>query len=73
MITRILAAALVAAALAGCASTSMHRDTLRQHAERNCRVQSTVSRAYAVDSTGAGMRSVAYARCLRGAGFRAET
>lgn len=70
---RILVAAVIAAALTGCASTPMNRDALRQHAERSCRVQSTVSKAYAVDSTGIGMRSVAYARCLRAAGFRAET
>ena len=71
MNTRIVVAA-VAAALAGCASTPMNRGALRQHAERNCRVQSTVARAYAIDSTGVGMRSVAYARCLRTAGIRDE-
>jgi hypothetical protein len=72
MNTRI-AVAVVTAALAGCASAPMNRDAFRQHAERNCRVQSTVSKAYAIDSTGASLHSVAYARCLRAAGFKAET
>ncbi len=65
-------AAVVAAALAGCASTPMNRDALRQRAERNCRVQSTVSKAYAIESTGTSMRSVALARCLRAAGLEDE-
>ena len=72
MNTRIFVAAIVAAALAGCASAPMNRDVLRRHAERDCRVQSTVSKAYAIDGTGVGMRSVAYARCLRTAGFQDE-
>jgi len=72
MNTRILAAAIVVAVLAGCAGTPLNRVALRQHAERSCRAQSTVSKAYAIDGTGVGMRSVAYVRCLRTAGFRAE-
>ena len=71
MNTRIVVA-VVAAALAGCAGTPMNRDALRQHAERNCRVQAAVSKAYAMDSTGIGMRSVAHARCLQAAGFKTE-
>ena len=67
-----IAVAVVAAALVGCASAPMNRDALRQHAERNCRVQSAVSRAYAIDSTGASMHSVAYVRCLRTTGFKTE-
>jgi hypothetical protein len=66
-----IAVAVVAAALAGCASAPMNRDALHQHAERNCRVQSAVSKAYAIDSTGTSIRSVAYVRCLRAAGFTA--
>ena len=71
MNTRIVVAA-IAAALAGCAGNPMNRDALRQHAERSCRVQSAVSKAYAIDGTGVGMRSVARARCLRAAGFKTE-
>ncbi|GAB3779186.1 hypothetical protein [Dyella agri] len=66
MNTRI-AVAVVAAALAGCTSAPMNRDLLRQHTERNCRVQSAVSSVYAIDSTGIGMRNVAYVQCLRAA------
>ena len=72
MNTRIIGAAVVAASLAACARTPVNHDALRQRAERSCRVQASVSKAYAVDGTGAGMRSVAYVRCLRTAGFRDE-
>ena len=71
MKTRIPVAAIVAAALAGCASIPMDRSALRQHIQRNCGVQATVSPAYAIDSTGIGTRNVAYAVCLRSAGLRA--
>lgn len=71
MKTRIIVAAMVAAALAGCASTSVDRTALRQHTQRNCQVQAVVSPAYAIDSTGIGTRNVAYVYCLRAAGFRA--
>ncbi|MBD8898609.1 hypothetical protein [Rhodanobacter sp. DHG33] len=73
MKTRIPVAAIVAAALAGCASTPMDRSALRQHIQRNCGVQATVSPAYAIDSTGTGIgtRNVAYAVCLRSAELRA--
>lgn len=72
MDTRTTAAAFAAATLAACASTPMNRDALRQHAERNCRVQAVVSPTYAIDSTDRGIRSIAYTRCLRAAGFDAE-
>ncbi|MBD8882265.1 hypothetical protein IHE49_17420 [Rhodanobacter sp. 7MK24] len=73
MNTRTAIAAFAAATLAACASTPMNRDALRRHGERNCRVQAVVSPAYAIGSAGTGIRSVAYARCLRSAGFEAET
>ena len=72
MDTRIAIAALVAASLAACARTPVNHDALRQRAERSCHVQAAVSKAYAVDGTGVGMRSVAYVRCLRATGFGDE-
>lgn len=62
--------AIACLAIAACATTPMNRDVLRQHAERNCRVQATVSPAYAIDSTGVGMRNVAFDRCMASRGFR---
>ncbi|MBA2077012.1 MAG: hypothetical protein BGP10_07895 [Rhodanobacter sp. 68-29] len=67
---RIIAAACVAGALAGCAGLPLDRATERQHVERNCRVQASMSPAYAIDSTGIGLGNVAYDRCLRTAGSR---
>ena len=69
---RTAVATLVAAMLASCASAPMDRAALRRHAERNCRVQAAVSPAYAIDSTGIGIRNIAYVRCLQAAGFRTE-
>lgn len=53
----------------GCVMAPIDRTALRQRTERNCRVKAAVSPAYAVDSTGAGLRNVAFDRCMRSAGF----
>lgn len=71
MKTRIIVAAMAAAVLAGCSSTSVDHAALRQHAQRNCQVQAVVAPTYAIDSTGIGTRNVAYVYCMRAAGLRA--
>ena len=58
-------AGLACLCLAACVTQSLNRDVLRLHAERNCRVRAAVASAYAVDSTGIGLRNVAFDRCLR--------
>jgi len=63
----IAAASLLS--LAACTTQPMRTDVLRAHAERNCRVQASVSKAYAIDSTGVSLRSVAYDRCMASRGF----
>lgn len=65
-------AGLALLCLAACATHPINRDALRLHAERNCRGRAAVSSVYAVDSTGIGMRSVAFDRCMRAAGFVSE-
>lgn len=60
-------AGLASLCLAACATRSIDRNVLRLHAERDCRVRATVSPAYAVDSTGIGLRNVAFERCMRAA------
>ena len=69
MPTRTLVAALAVALLAACAGTPMNHDLLRRHAERNCRAQSAVAPAYAIGDAATTTRNIAYARCLRTAGF----
>lgn len=58
--------------LAACAIQPIDREAQRLHAERDCRVRAAVSPAYAVDSTGVGLRSVAFDRCMRAALFAKE-
>lgn len=70
VILRVVAGAAATLAMAACSSVPMNRDALRQHAERDCRVQATVSPAYAIDSTGVGTRNVAFDRCMASRGFR---
>ena len=60
-------AGLACLCLAACATQLIDRDVQRLHAERNCKVRAAVSPAYAVDSTGVGLRSVAFDRCMRAA------
>lgn len=64
---KLTMAGLVGLCLAACASLPLDHGLLRLHAERNCRVRATVSPAYAVDSTGVGLRNVAFERCIRAA------
>ena len=66
---KLTMAGLVGLCLAACASQPLDRNTLRLYAERNCRVSAAVSHAYAVDSTGVGLRNVAVDRCMRAAGI----
>lgn len=63
-------AVIVLLTLAGCATTPMNKDVLLAHAERNCRVEASVSKAYPIDSTGVGTRSVAYRACMASHGYR---
>lgn len=65
-------AGLACLCLAACATWSIDHNVQRLHAERNCRVRATVSPAYAVDSTGIGLRNVAFDRCMRAALFAKE-
>ncbi len=69
MPTRTLVAALAFTPLAACARTPINHDLLRRHAERNCRVQSALAPAYAIGDDATTTRKIAYARCLRTAGF----
>lgn len=62
-------AAAVLLTLTACATAPMNQDVLRQHAERNCRVDAAVSPAYAIDSTGGGTRNVAFEKCMASKGF----
>lgn len=62
-------AGLACLCLAACATHPIDHDAQRLHAERDCRVRAAVAPAYAVDSTGIGLRSVAFERCMRTAGF----
>ena len=64
---KLTLAGLAGLCLAACATHPLDHDTLRLHAERNCRVRAAVALAYAVDSTGIGLRNVAFERCLRAA------
>ena len=64
---KLTMAGLAGLCLAACASRPLDRAVLQLHAERNCRVSATVSPAYAVDSTGVGLRNVAFDRCMRAA------
>ncbi|MEW9570719.1 hypothetical protein ABQJ54_03080 [Rhodanobacter sp. Si-c] len=64
---KLTMAGLAGLCLAACASQPLDHDLLRLHAERNCRVRAAVSPAYAVDSTGIGLRNVAFDRCMRAA------
>lgn len=65
-------AGLASLCLAACATQTIDREVQRQHAERDCTVRAAVASAYAVDSTGIGLRNVAYDRCMRAAGFTRE-
>jgi hypothetical protein len=62
---KLTMAGLAGLCLAACASHPLDHDLLRLHAERNCKVRAAVSPAYAVDSTGIGLRNVAFDRCMR--------
>ncbi|RCS30170.1 hypothetical protein DEO45_08915 [Rhodanobacter denitrificans] len=66
---KLTIAGLAGLCLAACASQPIDRDAQRLHAERGCRVRAAVSPAYALDSTGVGLRNVALDRCMRAAGF----
>lgn len=56
--------------LAACAGQPLNQDTLRLHAERNCRVKAKVDKTYAVQPDGsASIGSVTYVACMRRAGF----
>jgi len=67
--SKYLIAAAAALSLAACTSQPMRSDVLRAHAELNCRVAASVNKAYAIDSTGVSLRSVAYGRCMAARGF----
>ncbi|MBD8872603.1 hypothetical protein [Rhodanobacter sp. DHB23] len=58
--------------LAACTLPPIDRSVQRLHAERNCRVHATVAPAYAIDSTGIGLRNVAFDACMRTANFAKE-
>jgi len=60
-------AGLACLCLAACATHLIDRDVQRLHAQRDCRVRAAVAPAYAVDSTGVGLRNVAFDRCMRAA------
>lgn len=62
---KLTIAGLAGLCLAACASQPIDRDAQHLHAERNCRVRAAVSPAYALDSTGIGLRNVAFDRCMR--------
>ena len=64
---KLTMAGLAGLCLAACATQPLHHNLLSLHAERNCRVQAAVAPAYAVDSTGIGLRNVAFDRCMRAA------
>ncbi|HKR75173.1 MAG TPA: hypothetical protein VJR95_00820 [Rhodanobacter sp.] len=64
---KLTMAGLAGLCLGACASQPLDRDALHLHAERDCRVRAAVSLDYAVDSTGVGLRNVAFERCLRAA------
>jgi len=66
---KLIVSAASCIALAACSTQPLNHDTMRAHAERNCRVQAATTPAYAVDSTGVSLRSVAYDACMRRAGF----
>jgi len=62
-------AGLACLCLAACATRPIDRAALRLHAERDCRVRAAVAPAYALDSTGVGLRNVAFDRCMRAVDF----
>ena len=64
---KLTMAGLAGLCLAACALQPLDHDVMRLHAERNCRVRAAVSPTYAVDSTGIGLRNVAFDRCMRAA------
>jgi hypothetical protein len=64
---KLTMAGLAGLCLAACATQPLDQNLLRLHAERDCRVQAAVAPAYAVDSTGIGLRNVAFDRCMRAA------
>lgn len=64
---KLTMAGLAGLCLAACATQPLDHNLLSLHAERNCRVQAAVAPAYAVDSTGIGLRNVAFDRCMRAA------
>lgn len=66
---KLTLAGLAGLCLAACATHPLDHNVLRLHAERNCKVRAAVAPAYAVDSTGVGLRNVAFGRCMRAAGI----
>ncbi|WP_426664257.1 hypothetical protein [Rhodanobacter aciditrophus] len=64
---KLTLAGLAGLCLAACASQPIDHHLLRLHAERDCQVRAAVAPAYAVDSTGVGLRNVAFDRCMRAA------
>ncbi|BFI95841.1 MAG: hypothetical protein RSP_13510 [Rhodanobacter sp.] len=66
---KLTLAGLAGLCLAACATQHLDHDTLRLHAERNCRVRAAVSPAYAVDSTSISLGNAAFDRCLRATGI----
>jgi hypothetical protein len=66
---KLIIAAAISVFIAACSGQPLHRDVLRQHAERNYRVAATVNKTYAVDSLGVGLDNVGYQVCMRRAGF----
>ena len=56
--------------VAGCASVPMDKNVLYAHAVRNCHSQAAAVKTYAIDSTGVGMKNVAFQKCMVAHGFK---